>query len=430
MTTNEMVQALICFEEAFPRHALAWAVKQKEESIPRLLEALDYANDNARELMGEESDYMLHVYAMYLLAQLREKKAFPKLVRMLAQDRKIVDFLLGETLTEDFPAILCSTYDGNLGLLQEVVENRDLDDFIRNAALRAYVFLYQDRLIPQGEVTGYLKTLMQEHFAEDSSYFPTMVAHGVIDAHLLELIPDVEKLYGRDAIDPMAFGEYDSFIDYIFDYSRHVSKRHYIDDAIAEMQSWACFKASQSKPQKKHVLAAPKSKKPGRNDPCPCGSGKKYKKCCLAAEEKEALSQSAGEQDFLLKNYPSLQKGGKGADIVLFADYYSPEAIAMDIPVYKALHHRSIPVWIPRDRVREDFSRIDFLLEAFEMFTQTCMRENITSFAAFDEKYMVHYRSAYWMGELEKLLTGHQIGCSERQAEFLQPVGDIIKRFA
>ena len=24
--------------------------------------------------------------------------------------------------------------------------------------------------------------------------------------------------------------------------------------------------------------------KTGRNDPCPCGSGKKYKKCCLASE--------------------------------------------------------------------------------------------------------------------------------------------------
>ncbi|WP_295026772.1 SEC-C metal-binding domain-containing protein, partial [Ruminococcus sp.] len=23
-----------------------------------------------------------------------------------------------------------------------------------------------------------------------------------------------------------------------------------------------------------------KGKKVGRNDPCPCGSGKKYKKCC------------------------------------------------------------------------------------------------------------------------------------------------------
>ncbi|MFO0841707.1 MAG: SEC-C metal-binding domain-containing protein [Gemmataceae bacterium] len=25
--------------------------------------------------------------------------------------------------------------------------------------------------------------------------------------------------------------------------------------------------------------------RPGRNDPCPCGSGKKYKKCCLHKEE-------------------------------------------------------------------------------------------------------------------------------------------------
>lgn len=29
-----------------------------------------------------------------------------------------------------------------------------------------------------------------------------------------------------------------------------------------------------------HVRAGPKV---GRNDPCPCGSGKKHKKCCLAS---------------------------------------------------------------------------------------------------------------------------------------------------
>lgn len=28
-----------------------------------------------------------------------------------------------------------------------------------------------------------------------------------------------------------------------------------------------------------------KGDKVGRNDPCPCGSGKKYKKCCMAKEE-------------------------------------------------------------------------------------------------------------------------------------------------
>ena len=33
-------------------------------------------------------------------------------------------------------------------------------------------------------------------------------------------------------------------------------------------------------------------KKPGRNDPCPCGSGKKYKHCCLKTEE----TQVAGDR--------------------------------------------------------------------------------------------------------------------------------------
>jgi len=33
--------------------------------------------------------------------------------------------------------------------------------------------------------------------------------------------------------------------------------------------------------------------KPGRNDVCPCGSGKKYKKCCLAADQAKIESTSA-----------------------------------------------------------------------------------------------------------------------------------------
>jgi tetratricopeptide (TPR) repeat protein len=40
--------------------------------------------------------------------------------------------------------------------------------------------------------------------------------------------------------------------------------------------------------------------KPGRNDPCPCGSGKKYKKCCLAKEEaveREQLAKAEAKRD-------------------------------------------------------------------------------------------------------------------------------------
>lgn len=36
---------------------------------------------------------------------------------------------------------------------------------------------------------------------------------------------------------------------------------------------------------------------PGRNDPCPCGSGKKYKKCCIGKTEEELLA------DQFIKSY-------------------------------------------------------------------------------------------------------------------------------
>jgi uncharacterized protein YecA (UPF0149 family) len=33
-----------------------------------------------------------------------------------------------------------------------------------------------------------------------------------------------------------------------------------------------------------HMRTSPKI---GRNEPCPCGSGKKYKKCCLGEDERD-----------------------------------------------------------------------------------------------------------------------------------------------
>ena len=41
------------------------------------------------------------------------------------------------------------------------------------------------------------------------------------------------------------------------------------------------------------------SKTLGRNDPCPCGSGKKYKKCCLEKDEAEraALARAKAAQE-------------------------------------------------------------------------------------------------------------------------------------
>ncbi len=36
--------------------------------------------------------------------------------------------------------------------------------------------------------------------------------------------------------------------------------------------------------------------KPGRNDPCPCGSGKKYKHCCLDKDRVAELASAVGQR--------------------------------------------------------------------------------------------------------------------------------------
>lgn len=78
-----------------------------------------------------------------------------------------------------------------------------------------------------------------------------------------------------------------------FEMNRKKHQFHLIEDTIDEMEGWVCFKKDRknnhgflSKAQSENVKD-PKRRnlavvieKIGRNDPCHCGSGKKYKKCC------------------------------------------------------------------------------------------------------------------------------------------------------
>ena len=65
-----------------------------------------------------------------------------------------------------------------------------------------------------------------------------------------------------------------------------------IDDVVKELHWWACFKPEKAFPPESaeafRTLADQRDSgtvvrlepKVGRNAPCPCGSGRKYKKCC------------------------------------------------------------------------------------------------------------------------------------------------------
>lgn len=50
----------------------------------------------------------------------------------------------------------------------------------------------------------------------------------------------------------------------------------------------------------------PQSRRVGRNDPCPCGSGRKYKKCCLLREAAKAVPRSGAREMVPAAGLPEL----------------------------------------------------------------------------------------------------------------------------
>ncbi len=71
-------------------------------------------------------------------------------------------------------------------------------------------------------------------------------------------------------------GDQEGFVDFIARYSEH-GVEHAIRERsrfVREDGRWVYLDGQ--------VKALPqrRDKKPGRNEPCPCGSGKKFKKCC------------------------------------------------------------------------------------------------------------------------------------------------------
>lgn len=55
-----------------------------------------------------------------------------------------------------------------------------------------------------------------------------------------------------------------------------------------------------------------KTPRPGRNDPCHCGSGRKYKQCCLDKDEK-AASAARAEAAAAAEKAAASEPDGEGA---------------------------------------------------------------------------------------------------------------------
>ncbi len=105
----------------------------------------------------------------------------------------------------------------------------------------------------------------------------------VFDAFWVNHLENMEHL--KDSVRLRAYGKKDPLVEYKREgYKMFKGLFSEIELAIANTIAKAklTFQGAQTKNNLRSRQYSPVSKKnkPKRNDPCPCGSGKKYKKCC------------------------------------------------------------------------------------------------------------------------------------------------------
>jgi len=298
MTIPEILKELEPYTGRFPMKAMQAAIEQREAITPELLRVLEaVAQDPVKH--AEREDYMLHLFALFLLAQFREKRAYAPIVQMVSAPGETPFDLVGDTVTEGLSQILASVYDGNPAPLHGLVESEAVNEYVRSAALDTFLVLEHTGQMLRAEVVEYFRSLFHGKLQRTHSYAWGWLVCSVADLPAPELLEEVRQAYAEGLVDDTIADLEGVERDMVAPEPWRRDRQHLITDAIAEMEWWASFDPEDSWPKKLPKLEAPvppppapppasyvapkpfvREPKVGRNDPCPCGSGKKYKKCC------------------------------------------------------------------------------------------------------------------------------------------------------
>ena len=415
-TVEKAIKNITRISKTFPKKEFEIISANREAAIPYLRSAVEKAIQEEDNL---DEHYQLHFYALFLLAEFQDRESFPLIMEFASLPREILDSLIGDLITEGLNDILYNTYNGDIQLLKQGIYNVDADDFARSAMLDVLRQLYLDQSWGKQEWQDFLRGIVYEK-KTIGDYIYTAIASTICDCHFWEMLPEIRQLYRDERVDLYAIGEYDESVDWMFtyrDYTERLCKSPI--NAAENLKHWYMFEDSHNQDYDKQKreeflkrLAELERKerrenvriKIGRNDPCPCGSGKKYKQCCLNKPRNTVETiESLQEKEKWLKDYPPIKEGGEEGRIYL-EDFYGSESIEIDKLLYLALKHRAIPVWRSEPEGVADQRKRVYLTAALKKFMEFVERENIKSFSEYDEKYSIHYFCEEWLGALRELL--------------------------
>lgn len=202
------------------------------------------------------------VHAWRALAQLRAEEAIKPLIGLF---NELSD---DDWASDELPDVLASLGPKAIKPLGEYLLDSSNEEFARATAASCLEEIGKEN----PSLTGDCISILTGYLEQSTVDVPTL--NGLVIAHLMGLsavdsIGVIRKAFSTGNVDITVAGDLEDVeISLGLRTKRETPQPNYIDPDYEDLANvFDSFTA--------------KKKKIGRNAPCPCGSGKKYKKCCL-----------------------------------------------------------------------------------------------------------------------------------------------------
>jgi hypothetical protein len=224
-----------------PREAIEAAVAKRTQMTPYLIEILQDAINRIDEII-EDDNYQGHLYALYLLAQFREEKAYPYIIQLFSFPGEIPHAIAGDVLTEDLSRILASVCGKQIEPLLNLIENPTINEYVRAACQTALVTLVGCGILSRTEVVEYFRMLFEAKLEHVPSFAWDNLIACCCALYPEELLIHIKTAFEEELID-QAFISLEDVMTVmteekqalLFDLSQ---KTDLIDDTVSEMEKW------------------------------------------------------------------------------------------------------------------------------------------------------------------------------------------------
>jgi hypothetical protein len=241
---------------------------------------------------------MADFHAIFLLAQFGDAASISDILACFAADGEVLWDAYSDALTEDMWQPIARLAPDTLDVVLDFLATTELDRLARGAIIRGLLAMAVLRPDRRARVTEFVARIVMDGALSTAELAGILYTCGEFDLHeLRDQAFAFADAVQRDAL-PVDEGDIEmdeireSFTGAIHD----VAQARLHDDVYTLNRRWEQWnqppgddawpsdaEISDELEQRYHErLPIPIRHEPktGRNDPCPCGSGKKFKKCC------------------------------------------------------------------------------------------------------------------------------------------------------